>query len=230
MKQFREDDRLQLVREQFFAGELNAKPAEAPHSRSLTNMTESATPEDMMLRMEARLRRVVVRACENSVPASSVVEHVEAFLVRAHRGKSVPDTSWWQGLLLEPPTTTHRKQDNVYITRFLFDGNDPNGGFHRLLLHGLCQFHGLRASSSTMELAVEQKGSSETTMTMTKMQQARLLVATGTIAEVHKKVKMVEYIMLRKELKEGSNDSHNIGVTKETKLEKATNALQALKV
>ena len=206
--------------------------------------TMSLTPEDMLLRIEPRLRNVVLRACENSMPASLVVNRVEAFLLRTHQ-LSIPtaaaadsatmnlsteattpratqaaqgtsakigsdddkeENDWWCDILLEAPTITHLALEDHVSTmttttsnlttttiRFLFDGHSPNGGFHRLLMHGLCQFHGLKASSTTMNVTTRHGTSVE----------ARLLVATGTVTETLKHVKMVDYIMLRKEFRDG---------------------------
>lgn len=216
MTRLRDDESLKDVRDKFYEGELTAKPTQAP---PCGKPLDANTPEEMLLRIESRLRRIVVKACENSAPASTVVNTVEAFLVRAHRGKKVMDndTDWWVDLLLEPPTVTCRIRDDVYSTRFLFDGDSPNGGFHRLLLHGLCQFHGLKAASSTVQVIInETKGPV----------QARLLVATGTIVPTAKKIKLVDTIMQRKQLKESNgNEVHT-----EPLVQKVTNAIQTLKV
>lgn len=191
MTRLREDQTLRDVRDKFFEGELTVHPKCHEMQHGAPQRLEATTPEQMLLRIEARLRRVVIKACENSVPASNVVSQVEAFLLRAHRGKKVAnDTDWWKDLFMEAPSITHRQRDNTYFTRYLFAGDSPNGGFHRLLLHGLCQFHGLKASSSTMEVAID-----DTKPPL----QARVLVATGTIAEATKKVRMVDHIMQRKQ-------------------------------
>ncbi len=210
MTRLREDESLKDVRDKFFEGELNARPAEAPLP---CKILEPTTPEEMLLRIEARLRRVVIKACENSSPASSVVDHVEAYLMRAHRGKTANNTDWWQDLLLEPPSVSYRLNDDVYITRFLFDGDSPNGGFHRLLLHGLCQFHGLKAASSTVQITIDQTQGPI---------QARLLVATGTVPKAHKNVSMVDCIMVRKQRKENSTGKIHV--------EKVTSSMRGLTV
>jgi hypothetical protein len=157
MAQLRQDE-LSGVREQFFEGELphRLNTVVVAYNPNKHRPKGPLTPEHMMNRIDARLRRVVVKACENSYPASKVVHTLEAFLVRAYAGKS--DTTprdAWKELLLEPPTVTHRKRDDTYITKFLFDADSSTGGFHRLLLHGLCQFHGLGATSSSMQVVVE---------------------------------------------------------------------------
>ena len=210
------------LRDELFDDEVvptSRTPQRAPtRTRTLTLTT---TPEDMLGRIEPRLRKVVVRACEHSMPASLVVNHVEDFLIRTHDPPPTTtnananttgtlaktgseeveveeENNWWHDLLLEPPKVTHVTLENqgsitTTTTRFVFDGHSPNGGFHRLLMHGLCQFHGLKASSTTMNVTTRQGTTVE----------ARLLVASGTITETLKNVKMVDYIMLRKEARDG---------------------------
>jgi hypothetical protein len=209
MTQLMKDEKLQGVKEQFFDGELHhhVQPA---RSHKATPSPGPLTPEQMLHRIEARLRRVVVKACENSMPASKVVETLEHFLVRVYSGKS-DKTKSWDSILMEPPTVTHRKRDDAYITRFVFDGESPNSGFHRLLLHGLCQFHGLQANSSTLELTIQGSATSTT--------QARLLTATGTLSGAD--VRLVDYIMQRKEQMEPEGT---------TQLAMATAKLATLKV
>jgi hypothetical protein len=168
-----------------------------------------------------------VKACENSFPASKVVETFERFMVRAYNnnnGEEKDKTTTpvekeaWEGILLEPPTVTHRTNDDSYVVRFLFDGECPNGGFHRLLLHGLCQFHGLRATSSTMEVKV---GNEQPTS------MARLLTAAGTLSGPD--VRLVDYIMQRKQQSEASTSTEVLAAAK---VEMETNIVQlaALKV
>jgi hypothetical protein len=209
MRRLQEDQSLKIVREQFFDGELHAGVVTVPPPIRLQIV--ATTPEEMLLRIEPRVRRVVIKACENSMPASSVVDHVERFLVRAHRGKNpeVVDDTWWQGILLEPPSVTIRQPESVYVTRFVFDGDSPNGGFHRLLMHGLSQFHGLKASSSTTIVTVHGKTA-----------EARLLVAVGTVSHALRKVKLVEHIMRRMDVRDGGN---SVGIFKPNNVE---NALQ----
>jgi len=207
MTKFMTDKKLEGVRDQFYSGGMALQPKlsrdQKPKSRG------PLTPEQMLNRIEARLRRVVVKACENSFPASKVVDTLENFVIRAYKGKSdkTPREAW-NGILLEPPTVTHRKRDDTYVTRFLFDGEASNVGFHRLLLHGLCQFHGLRATSSTMEVVIGNRPT-----------KARLLTATGNLSGPD--VKLVEYIMKRN----GSDQSEFL-----TRMEIETGKLAALKV
>jgi hypothetical protein len=68
----------------------------------------------------------------------------------------------------------------------LFDADSATGGFHRLLLHGLCQFHGLAAASSTMNVVVH--GNNEA-------KKARVLTATGML--YGSDVRLVDFIMSR---------------------------------
>jgi hypothetical protein len=181
---FMEDDKLHDLRDKFFAGELQELPTR-PRDHKLVS-SKPLTPEDMMNRIDGRLRRVVVKACTNSFPASQVVDNLETFLVRAYAGKKdkLPRETW-NDMLLEPPTVSERKRDDMVICKFLFDAESSAGGFYRLLLHGLCQFHGLQATSSTVDVMIENH------------KQARILTATGTLSGP--KVRLVEQVMKRHE-------------------------------
>lgn len=195
MERLWKEEGLQSLREGFFAGDVHAKPAPTPVSRKKETPANQHyyTPDEMLLRIEGRLRKVVIKACENSFPASQVIHKLETFVKAAHRGKSTNpaklnlEETWWKDLLLEPPSVTHRKKDDAWITRFLFDGEMANAGFHRLLLHGLCQFHGLRAISNSMEVTLG-TGNDQ------RVVQARLLTAVGQISEDYKNVKLVDSV------------------------------------
>jgi hypothetical protein len=181
---FMEDDKLHDLRDNFFAGELQEQPTRPRDHKFISS--KPLTPEDMMNRIDDRLRRVMVKACTNSFPASQVVDNLETFLVRAYAGKrdKLPRETW-NDMLLEPPTVTERKRDDTVICKFIFDAESSAGGFYRLLLHGLCQFHGLQATSSTVDFLIESH------------KQARILTATGTLSGP--KVRLVEQVMKRKE-------------------------------
>ncbi|KAL3906347.1 MAG: hypothetical protein SGARI_004043, partial [Bacillariaceae sp.] len=176
--QFREDQSLQTVRQQFADGELpnRLQPAAAPPSRGGRDLDPSLwTPEERFCRIEGRLRRILVKACENSYAASQVVNILEDYLIRMHAGKMDKRShEEWLDLLLEPPTVASRRlrrSKNDYddakekreelTARFLFDADSSTGGFHRLLLHGVCQFHGLTAASSTTQVVVKDKDGNE---------------------------------------------------------------------
>lgn len=198
MERLREDESIRGLREKFFEGTLNAPPATTSMRVGFKQLVEPVSPQQMLHRIDARLRRVVVKACENSVPASAVVDNLELFLVGAHStGICVTEenpplsTNWWKDILLESPTVTHKVQENgssVASSRFLFDVNSTNAGFHRLLLHGLCQFHGLQARSSTVQVTVDGAPL-----------QVRLLVAAGVVSQLSTSVKMVTYITSTKQ-------------------------------
>lgn len=111
------------------------------------------TAADMLNRVDQRLRRLVTRACRNSYAAAKVVELFEEFIVASFGEKTVRlkslDESWWKNLLLECPTITQRNDNHRCTAHFLFHATAPTGGFHRLLLHAVCQFHGLHANLRT---------------------------------------------------------------------------------
>jgi hypothetical protein len=165
-----EDDSLKSVRDRFFDCD-TGRPTQSPvRSRGILN--RPLTAHDMMNRVDARLRRIVVKACTNSYPAAKVVEVFEAFLITSFAGKKAKQLSsdWSSDLLLEPPTITRRK-DLRHVAQFFFDAESSTGGFHRLLLHAVCQFHGLNAVSKMVDIAIGDNS------------RARALSVTGTITE-----------------------------------------------
>jgi hypothetical protein len=187
MTQFREDDSLGSIRQKFFEGELpnQLHPITSPHPSTVVDFT-SLTPLERFHRIDNRLRRILVKACDNSCAATKVVDMLEEFLILAHSGNNDKFTrDEWHKILLGPPTVTSRGNDTECndgssssrsrntthrMTRFLFDADSATGGFHRLLLGGVCQFHGLRSATSTMDVMVG---------VVTK--KARVLTATGFI-------------------------------------------------
>lgn len=44
----------------------------------------------------------------------------------------------------------HFDSHNVKKVQFLFESTSSKGGFHRLLLHAVCRYHGLRGTSATV--------------------------------------------------------------------------------
>ena len=188
---FLEDEKYHQLRDEFFEG--NIYPPTNPTSRhstknnSVNESTKPVTFQDMFHRIDSRLRRIVIKACLNSAPASKVIDTMELFLVHAYTaGKMSPKmgpTETWDGILLEPPTLTHRKQDDMTICQFFFDPkNSTTGGFYRLLLHSLCQFHGLKAISSTLKMVFENQPA-----------EARVLTSSGFLSGAD--IKLVESVM-----------------------------------
>lgn len=194
------NENLQYIRDKFFQGELYSKQQPlAPCRRK--QKKGPLTPEQMMNRIDKRLQSVVVRAIENSVPATRVMEKFEAFLLGndPHSTDEGGD-EYWKDILLEPPTIVQRDEEgSIMVIRFLFDRESSTGGFHRLLLHSLVQFHGLAATSSTTP-------------------RGRLLTATGSVAAT--KYRLVDHIMQRKEDRNITNNS----------IETETKRMAALKV
>lgn len=112
-------------------------------------------PTQSLARIEPRLRRLVVRACQNSYAATNVMQRLEDYLL--HRfypdiGETDFHAEWWSDLLIEVPTIEEREQleskGKTLSLTFSFQASQ-NSGFHRLLLHALCQFHGLKAFAKT---------------------------------------------------------------------------------
>lgn len=181
--------KLKTVRDRFFEGETpglqsaTATRAIAQREKRERRLQESPKSAQQMLnRLAPRVRRIVIRAVNNSVPATSVVTKFEnfvlaSFLVESRRHTRIPKThgesqqDWWKDLLLELPVVNIRKDGNRQAS-FFFDGESTTGGFHRLLLHACCQFYGLQVSSKELDMAVTSK---ETP------QQAMALTVTGSI-------------------------------------------------
>lgn len=162
---FIKDDKLQGVRDKFFECELSvptvATPPDNHHNKSRRHHLSA---QEKLFRVDARLRRVVTKACRNSQPAAMVVRTLENFVMAtfgattrttlSNRKTSVvdpPTGQWWTTLLSEQPTVTARR-DGQYTVQFLFDAASPTGGFHRLLLHAVCQYHGLHAVSKMVDI------------------------------------------------------------------------------
>lgn len=179
MCSFIQDEKLEQVRDQFFSGELgHGPPVAARVSRNINAVNLS--PATMMTRIHERLRNVLERACASSTETASLVDDFEACLERCWR-KGKPKSFHDSTILLQAPTVTQRtvaSGDCLTTARFYFDAESSSGGFHRLLLHGVCQFHGLQATSTT---ATSQD------------RPARLLTVTGKTF-VGPKVKLTEHI------------------------------------
>jgi len=168
MTRFMQDGTLHDVRNQFFEGELPSRPDEVPGLPKERPLPQ--TGQEMLYRIDGRLRRVVTKACRNSMPASRVIKTFETFVVDSFRKKpreTLPGDWWNQDeLLLERPTVTARK-DGKFTAQFYFDPQNSTGGFHRLLLHAVCQFHGLLALSRVVQIKIGAH------------QQSRALMVTG---------------------------------------------------
>ena len=130
------------VRDRFFEGEYVSLIVQQK-----VHPVPDASPEQWMRRIDSRLRPVVVKACTNSYPATCVVRVLEECLVQlyAQTERFALETDWWNDLLGQAPeqTTTNNKR----VVEFYFPVDSSQGGFHRLLLHAVAQFHGLHVVS-----------------------------------------------------------------------------------
>eukprot|EP00980_Cylindrotheca_fusiformis_P004660 scaffold991_cov128-Cylindrotheca_fusiformis.AAC.32 len=215
------DQQMQSMRDKFFEGELHGKPVSTTKSRT-KSIKGPLTVEQRMGRIDKRLRHVVIRAVENSYPATMVMETFETFLLQSYYHHPQDSTisevaeEAWKDILVEPPTvstttksavgdfllvepptvsTTKSAVGDLLVTRFLFDKDSSTGGFHRLLLHALVQFHGLAATSSTTS-----KG--------------RLLTATGTCrcsstATDNEQLKLVDCILQQQKERQRLEETHS---------------------
>jgi len=144
-----QDRDLAVVKERFRDGAAPAPLASNTKPTRPRLVPTSASPKDMLARVPDRLRHVLERACSNSADTVAIIDDFEKLVVKGHlKGRG---TSLAIETLLEPPTVTKSLSGEV-VLRFCFDSMSTIGGFHRLLLHAVALFHGLRALSKTMVL------------------------------------------------------------------------------
>jgi hypothetical protein len=139
---FLQDKTLQSVRDRFFEGEFATM--RVPNK---VHPTPADSPEQWMKRIDSRLRPVIIKACTNSYPATCVVRVLEEFLVQHYydtQSKPLP-LHWWHNLLVKAPELAH--VNDKMVVEFSFPVDSSQGGFHRLLLHAVAQFHGLHVVS-----------------------------------------------------------------------------------
>jgi hypothetical protein len=171
-----DDAGMKGLREDFFRGEIGYPTSRLPTKQPATEV--ALTPEMMLSRLHGRLRKVVTRACSNSQASIKFVDAYERFLVQFYgKGKVTSLEADVSASLLEPPTVT-RKKSGKTVARFYFDSVSSAGGFHRLLLHAVTQFHGLQAVSKTVEMEANT---------------ARLLTVVGSLSGP--KVRLVDHII-----------------------------------
>jgi hypothetical protein len=156
---FLEDDQYKVLRERFFEGELPNPPPSRSYTPSMP-----LTVDDMLNRIENRLRAVLFKACRNSDAALQTVQTLENGLLQIYRNKSDKPTKsghlnkkdWWHELLLQEPSVTRQADSQRIITQFYFDADNASSGFHRILLNAICQFHGLCAVSRTLPMVTDE--------------------------------------------------------------------------
>ena len=156
--------------EKFFENELDSRP----RIQSQKRCPVPTTLDEKFNRIDARLRRVLTKACENSYAASRIVDKFEGFLLGIFSEKvKIPPGIKWEGLLLKDPSVTLPMASGSpsVTSKFCFDAELSSSGFNRLLLHGLCQYHGLSAASSTVVLPISGRFVS-----------ARVLSASGSLS------------------------------------------------
>ena len=191
---FMQDTTLESVRHQFFEGEIGHGGTAAVIRKQ--PLVHSEEPAVMLKRIHERLRNVLFRACTNSEATLLIIDAFEACLKSSFlkgKAKSLKQVD----TLLEVPTVSIRTSGHT-TARFCFDASSSTGGFHRLLLHAVCQFHGLNAISTTTTLTTS---SGETV--------ARLLTVTGKRL-VGADINLTEYIKLT-ESASASVDNDDMG-------------------
>jgi hypothetical protein len=163
-----DENGLEDVRSRFVRGEVGAAPRDSDRirnsrSKEVQLQTIFSNGTLMLDRLPERLRGIAVRAVSTSEWAAQAVTTLEDFLVGlSTEEKDEPDAIQkynvlWNAILVQPPRVTWRHAEssssgNNAICQFLFDlnRNPKQAAFHRLLLHAVCHFHGLSATSDTV--------------------------------------------------------------------------------
>eukprot|EP00978_Attheya_sp_CCMP212_P019533 scaffold54866_cov60-Attheya_sp.AAC.2 len=164
-----DENGLEDVRSRFIRGEVGAAPRDSDRirnsrSKEVQLQTIFSNGTLMLERLPERLRGIAVRAVSTSEWAAQAVTTLEDFLVGlSNEEEDEPDAIQkynvlWDAILVQPPRVTRRPAEsssssgNNAICQFLFDlnRNPKQAAFHRLLLHAVCHFHGLSATSDTV--------------------------------------------------------------------------------
>ena len=144
------DNELESVRARFFEGEIGHGRPTNERSTKKRPTVPVASPPFMLKRIHYRLRKVLDRACHSSTASRKIVDDLETWLVSCFSGRSTAGSAIFE-TWLEPPTVTKRSSRQT-VVKFYFEPDSQHGGFHRLLLHGISQFHGLTATSTSAKL------------------------------------------------------------------------------
>lgn len=170
---FLHEEQLRSLRERFFEGEIPSWSV--PVRQQSPVIAVPLSNRVMLARIDSRLRRIVSKACANSLPAEKVVRRFECFVLRQFQETDDwvilgDDSEEWTDLLLRAPKMTQRTFGSTTV-EFYFDPDSSTGGFHRLLLHAVCQFHGLQAVSRVANVSIG------------KVSKSRALFVQGSINE-----------------------------------------------
>jgi len=140
-----------VVRDSFIRGEIGNTVFPFRTDRHKRSLEHVFTDGGRMLdQVHERLRNVVVRASAN--PSSFAVKLMNSFEkylegVFSKRNSDLSIHPAMEEVLSQPPHILKRSSDSSSV-RFVFDSGKSGGGFHRILLHSVCQFHGLKATSA----------------------------------------------------------------------------------
>lgn len=102
--------------------------------------------------LDPRLKRIVERMVTTKASsfATQLVNSYESYLQSIFCFKKEGETKLFNSYLICPPCALFR-ENGVIDVRFSFESNSPYGGINRLLLHAICQFHGLVSTSNTIK-------------------------------------------------------------------------------
>lgn len=154
------------IRERFVDGEVGVGDQDKAMTQSAKDRMKRRQEElfkdghrMMKVNVSERLMNIVVRACKSSGFTRNVVDAFERLLVNnMSNGNGDGDITSsldddadgdiWNKIVVQKPFITRKEKSGVMI-RMLFNEGERKGAFNRLLLHAVCQFHGLDTCSST---------------------------------------------------------------------------------
>jgi len=146
------EDENKDAKEMFLEGNIFVEEPVKLNQRSLSN-NESAllNGDELFQRVNPRLRQVTARMiCGKSSSAENLIDSYESFLISTfqNRNNDFGKVKLLHDYLDNEPRIFHGK--NGIEVKFYFEIESPSSGLNRLLLHAVCQFHCLHATSNAL--------------------------------------------------------------------------------
>eukprot|EP00814_Leptocylindrus_danicus_P020038 CAMPEP_0116018258 /NCGR_PEP_ID=MMETSP0321-20121206/8540_1 /TAXON_ID=163516 /ORGANISM="Leptocylindrus danicus var. danicus, Strain B650" /LENGTH=341 /DNA_ID=CAMNT_0003488615 /DNA_START=289 /DNA_END=1314 /DNA_ORIENTATION=+ len=144
------------VKARFVRGEVADRPTKTINCEALYVVDDDALTK--FNEIDGRLQQAVFRACRASFP-TKVLSGFESYLLSVFTDNDFQDcdaeiSQIFDGIMARPPTIVSKPCGNLEVQstqakiRFYFHPESQTGSYYRLLLHSVCQFHGLRANSN----------------------------------------------------------------------------------
>ena len=138
------------LRRKFEEGDVAKVPSKNYSSSKSFHKNNPLNGDDMFEVLDPRLKRVLERmvTTKTSSSAAQLTSAYESYLSLLFCHGIEGETEAFGSYLARLPSVIIRDKNLIEI-KFMFELDSPYGGINRLLLHAVCQFHGLCASSNT---------------------------------------------------------------------------------